>query len=113
MRVSGRVGPVRALGQPLGLFQEAGPEEVPEVVAEGVRARQPGLVAAGAVGVEAEQQVPGGVGALAQPGVGERPFGQPQGRGAAHGFVGVRSGDDEGLTAAVPDGQEPQRRARP
>ncbi len=61
-------GPAGAVGQPLGLFQEAGPEEVADVAAEAVRAGQPALVVPEAVGVEAQQQVPGGVGALGEPG---------------------------------------------
>ncbi|CAM5248935.1 hypothetical protein SVIOM74S_05637 [Streptomyces violarus] len=106
----GRAG--RAVGQPFGLFQEAGPEEAPEVPAEGVRAGEPALVAAQPVRVEAQQQVPGGVGALGEPRVGQRPLGQAQHGGSAHGFVGVGAGDDEGLAAAVPDGEQPHGRAR-
>jgi hypothetical protein len=105
-------GTGRAVGQPLGLFQEAGAEEVPEVTAEVVRARQPALVAAQAVGVEAEQQVPGGIGALGEARVGEGALGEAQHGGAADGLVGVRSGDDESLAAAVADRQQPQGRAR-
>ncbi len=105
-------GVVRAVGQPLGLLQEAGPEEVPGVAVEGVRAGQPALVAAQAVGVGAQQQVPGGVGALGEPGVGQGPFGEPQDGGAAHGFVGVRSGDHQGVPTAVADGEQQQRGAR-
>lgn len=102
---------VRAVGQPLGLFQEAGPEEVPGVAAEGVGAGQPALVAAQSVGVGAQQQVPGGVGALGEPGVGRGPLGQPEDGGAAHGLVGVRPADDEGVAGAVADGEQQQRGA--
>ncbi|MEY9485413.1 hypothetical protein RKD26_001207 [Streptomyces calvus] len=42
-----------AVGQPFGLFQEARPEEVPVVVAEGAGAGQPAFVAAQSVGVQA------------------------------------------------------------
>ena len=112
VRVSGQYGGLRAVGQPFGLLQEAGPEEVPEVAAEGVRAAQPALVAAQAVRVEAEQQVPGGVRARGEPGVGQGPLGQPEHGGAAHRLVGVRARDHEGLAAAVADGEEPQGGAR-
>lgn len=66
-----------AVRQPLGLLQETGAVEVPEVVAEGVRAGQPALVVAQAVGVETEQQVPGDVGAVGEAAVGERVLGEP------------------------------------
>lgn len=103
------VGTVR---QPLGLFEERGPEEVPEVPPEGVGAVQPALVAAQSVGVEAEQEVPGGVGAFGERGVGEGAFGEPEDGAAADGLVGVRGRDDEGLPGAVPDGEQPQGGAR-
>ncbi len=105
----GEGGAVGAVGEPFGLFREAGAEEIPEVVAEGVRAGEPGLVAAGAVGVEAEQEVPGDVGVVAgRWGAGEEAFGEAEGGGAADGFVGVRAGDDEGVAGAVADGEEPE-----
>jgi hypothetical protein len=105
----GEGGAVGAVGEPFGLFGEAGAEEVPEVVAEGVRAGEPGLVAAGAVGVEAEQEVPGDVGVVARGWrAGEEAFGEAEGGGAADGFVGVRAGDDEGVAGAVADGEQPE-----
>lgn len=105
----GQGGAVGAVGEPLGLLGEAGAEEVPEVVPEGVRARQPALVAPGAVRIEAEEEVPRDVGLLlARRGAGEEPLGEAEGGGAAHGLVGVRAGHDEGVPGAVAHGEEPE-----
>ncbi len=48
-----------------------------------------------------QQQIPSGVGLLAEPGVGRRPLVQTQDGGTADGLVGVWSGDDEASDEAA------------
>lgn len=96
-------------GQPLGLFREAGAEEVAVVLGEGHRPLEPSLVAAGSVGVETENEVPGRVHGPARPvGPGEIP-GQSQGRHAADRFIGMRPRDHQCVPAPPPYGQQPYR----
>ncbi|CAG7616358.1 hypothetical protein SBRY_110176 [Actinacidiphila bryophytorum] len=103
-------------GRPLGLFVGGRPVGVPEVLGGGAADRGSCLAAQGAVGVEAEQEVPGGTGADVQVRVEGDPFRDTQRAGGADAFVGVRPGDDEDVAHPGPvesDGEQMQRAALP